>query len=249
MSSTSLIFYKTTAILKDLFGKALLNYHQQPGKQELITWTSLTDEDPVPISYFFREYADMPEIEQKALELAFGKVLDVGCGSGSHSLYLQNDKKLEVVGIDRSSGAIEVAQQRGVKRLYCQSILEFNEEKFDSLLLLMNGLGVAQDFKSVLPLLAHLKKLMKPQGQILIDSSDLIYLFPDEVQLEWKMADTYYGELDYGIRFNGKEEQFPWLYLDFDHLKAAALQAGLVCTKILDGPNHDYLARLSIKEF
>ena len=128
LSSTTFIFYKTTAILNDLFGKALLNYHQQPGKQELITWTSLTEEDPVPLSYFFRTYTAMPKIEQKALELAHGKVLDVGCGSGSHSLYLQNEKGLEVVGIDRSAGAIEVAQQRGVKSLHCQSILAFDKE-------------------------------------------------------------------------------------------------------------------------
>lgn len=234
--------------MNDLFGKALLNYHQHPGKQELITWTSLTEEDPVPLSYFFRTYNAMPKIEQKALELAHGKVLDVGCGSGSHSLYLQNEKGLEVVGIDRSAGAIEVAQQRGVKSLHCQSILAFDKEQFDTLLLLMNGLGVAQDFKGVLPLLLHLKQLLNPQGQILVDSSDLIYLFPEEEQLDWQMAETYYGELDYGIRFDGKEEEFPWLYLDFDHLTTAALQAGLACEKVLDGPNHDYLARLSIKE-
>ena len=225
-----------------------MNYHQQPGKQELITWTSLTEEDPVPLSYFFRDYASMPKIELKALELTYGKVLDVGCGSGSHSLYLQNEKGLDVVGIDRSAGAIAVAQQRGVKQLHCQSILEYDKEQFDSLLLLMNGLGVAQDFNGVVPLLAHLKKLLKPKGQILVDSSDLIYLFPEEEQLDWQMAETYYGELDYGVRFDGKEEEFPWLYLDFNHLTSAALQAGLACEKVLDGPNHDYLARLSAME-
>ena len=234
--------------MNDLFGKALLNYYQQPGKQELITWTSLTEDDPVPLSYFFREYSAMPKIEQKALELSRGKVLDIGCGSGSHSLFLQNEKGLEVVGIDRSAGAIKVAQKRGVKSLHCQSILAFDKEQFDTLLLLMNGLGVAQHFKGVLPLLLHLKKLLKPQGQILVDSSDLIYLFPEEEQLYWQMEETYYGELDYGIRFDGKEEEFPWLYLDFDQLTTAALQAGLACEKVLEGPNYDYLARLSIKE-
>ena len=112
----------------------------------------------------------------------------------------------------------------------------------------MNGLGIAQTFSGVMPLLFHLKSLLQPKGQILVDSSDLIYLFPEEEQLDWRMADLYYGELDYGIRFDGKEEEFPWLYLDFDHLTTAALQAGLACEKVLDGPNHDYLARLSIKE-
>lgn len=234
--------------MKDLFGEALLNYYHEPGKQRLITWTSLTEEDPVSLSYFFRPYNSMPKIEQKALELTRGTVLDVGCGSGSHSLYLQNTKQLEVLGVDISRGATQVAALRGVKKVVHRSILDYNEKRFDTILLLMNGLGIAQTFSGVMPLLFHLKSLLQPKGQILVDSSDLIYLFPEEEQLDWRMADLYYGELDYGIRFDGKEEEFPWLYLDFDHLTTAALQAGLACEKVLDGPNHDYLARLSIKE-
>ena len=190
----------------------------------------------------------MPKIEQKALELTRGTVLDVGCGSGSHSLYLQNTKQLEVLGVDISRGATQVAALRGVKKVVHRSIFDYNEKRFDTILLLMNGLGIAQTFSGVMPLLLHLKSLLQPKGQILVDSSDLIYLFPEEEQLDWRMADLYYGELDYGIRFDGKEEEFPWLYLDFDHLTTAALQAGLACEKVLDGPNHDYLARLSIKE-
>ena len=235
--------------MNDLFGEALLNYYHKPGKQRLITWTSLTEEDPVSLSYFFRPYNSMPKIEQKALELAKGKVLDVGCGSGSHSLYLQNTKQLEVLGVDISRGATQVAALRGVKKVVHRSIFDYNEKRFDTILLLMNGLGIAQTFSGVMPLLFHLKSLLQPKGQILVDSSDLIYLFPEEEQLDWRMADLYYGELDYGIRFDGKEEEFPWLYLDFDHLTTAALQAGLACEKVLDGPNHDYLARLSIKEY
>lgn len=234
--------------MNDLFGEALLNYYHKPGKQRLITWTSLTEEDPVSLSYFFRPYNSMPKIEQKALELTRGTVLDVGCGSGSHSLYLQNTKQLEVLGVDISRGATQVAALRGVKKVVHRSIFDYNEKRFDTILLLMNGLGIAQTFTGVMPLLFHLKSLLQPKGQILVDSSDLIYLFPEEEQLDWRMADLYYGELDYGIRFDGKEEEFPWLYLDFDHLTTAALQAGLACEKVLDGPNHDYLARLSIKE-
>lgn len=234
--------------MNDLFGEALLNYYHKPGKQRLITWTSLTEEDPVSLSYFFRPYNSMPKIEQKALELTRGTVLDVGCGSGSHSLYLQNTKQLEVLGVDISRGATQVAALRGVKKVVHRSIFDYNEKRFDTILLLMNGLGIAQTFSGVMPLLFHLKSLLQPKGQILVDSSDLIYLFPEEEQLDWRMADLYYGELDYGIRFDGKEEEFPWLYLDFDHLTTAALQAGLACEKVLDGPNHDYLARLSIKE-
>lgn len=224
----------------------MLDYHQSPGEQQLITWTSLTEEDPVPLAYFFRNYQDMPAIEQKALALSKGKVLDIGCGSGSHSLYLQNEKGLSVCAVDSSSGAAQIAKERGVNQVFHQSILDFKEGSFDTLLLLMNGLGVAKDFQGVLPLLIHLKSLLAPGGQILLDSSDLIYLFEEEDQDDWRNAATYYGELDFGIGFKGETEEFPWLYLDFEHLSQAAELAGFNCEKILDGPNYDYLARLVV---
>ena len=224
----------------------MLDYHQSPGEQQLITWTSLTEEDPVPLAYFFRNYQDMPAIEQKALALSKGKVLDIGCGSGSHSLYLQNEKGLSVCAVDSSLGAVQIAKERGVNQVFHQSILDFKEGSFDTLLLLMNGLGVAKDFQGVLPLLIHLKSLLAPGGQILLDSSDLIYLFEEEDQDDWRNAATYYGELDFGIGFKGETEEFPWLYLDFEHLSQAAELTGFNCDKILDGPNYDYLARLVV---
>jgi len=232
--------------LEDLFGKALLDYHQSPGKHQLLTWTSLTEEDPVPLAYFFRDYKEMPNIEQKALALSHGKVLDIGCGSGSHSLYLQNEKGFAVTALDSSFGAAKIAKERGVNHVFHQSILDFNKGTFDTLLLMMNGLGVAKDFQGVLPLLQHLKTLLNPEGQILLDSSDLIYLFEEEEQEDWRNAETYYGELEFGIGFKDETEEFPWLYLDFEHLSQAAELAGLNCEKILDGPNYDFLARLTI---
>ena len=224
----------------------MLDYHQSPGEQQLITWTSLTEEDPVPLAYFFRNYQEMPAIEQKALALSKGKVLDIGCGSGSHSLYLQNEKGLSVCAVDSSLGATQIAKERGVNQVFHQSILDFKEGGFVTLLLLMNGLGVAKDFQGVLPLLIHLKSLLAPGGQILVDSSDLIYLFEEEDLDNWRNAATYYGELDFGIGFKGETEEFPWLYLDFEHLSQAAELAGFNCEKILDGPNYDYLARLVV---
>ena len=224
----------------------MLDYHQSPGEQQLITWTSLTEEDPVPLAYFFRNYQEMPAIEQKALALSKGKVLDIGCGSGSHSLYLQSESGLSVCAVDSSLGATQIAKERGVNQVFHHSILDFKEGGFDTLLLLMNGLGVAKDFQGVLPLLIHLKSLLAPGGQILLDSSDLIYLFEEEDQDDWRNAVTYYGELDFGIGFKGETEEFPWLYLDFEHLSQAAELAGFNCEKILDGPNYDYLARLVV---
>lgn len=234
--------------MNDLFGKALFNYHQKPSDQKIITWTNLTDKDPVALSYFFRSFDQMPQLEKKALELSYGKVLDIGCGSGSHSLYLQNQRKQDVIGLDISEGAITVARSRGLKNTFNVSIFDFSAKKFDTLLLLMNGLGIARSIAEVIPFLEHLKKLLQPNGQILVDSSDLIYLFDEEDKNLWLDDKRYYGEVDYGIGFNGHTATFPWLYLDFTRLEKMAERAGFRCTKVCDGAHYDYLACLKPTE-
>lgn len=230
----------------DIFGKALKTYFLDPENQNITTWTNLTDEDDVPLSYFFRDFEKMPSIEKKALELARGKILDVGCGTGSHSLYLQNLCNRNVTALDVSEGAIYVAEKRGVKKTKHISIWDFEETGFDTILLLMNGMGIGKTIAELPKLLKHLKKLMATEGKILVDSSDLIYLFDEEDIALWKKDKTYYGEVDFGIRFQGKSEEFPWLYIDPKTLEEVSKSCGFQFKIIGQGENFDFLAQLSI---
>ena len=230
----------------DIFGKALKTYFLDPENQNITTWTNLTDEDDVPLSYFFRDFEKMPSIEKKALELARGKILDVGCGTGSHSLYLQNLCNHNVTALDVSEGAIYVAEKRGVKKTKHISIWDFEETGFDTILLLMNGMGIGKTIAELPKLLKHLKKLIAAEGKILVDSSDLIYLFEKEDIALWKEDKTYYGEVDFGIRFQGKSEEFPWLYIDPKTLEEVSKSCGFQFKIIEQGENFDFLAQLSI---
>ena len=230
----------------DIFGKALKTYFLDPEHQNITTWTNLTDEDDVPLSYFFRDFEKMPSIEKKALELARGKILDVGCGTGSHSLYLQNLCNHNVTALDISEGAIYVAEKRGVKKTKHISIWDFEETGFDTILLLMNGMGIGKTIAELPKLLKHLKKLIAAEGKILVDSSDLIYLFEKEDIALWKEDKTYYGEVDFGIRFQGKSEEFPWLYIDPKTLEEVSKSCGFQFKIIGQGENFDFLAQLSI---
>lgn len=230
----------------DIFGKALKTYFLDPENQNITTWTNLTDEDDVPLSYFFRDFEKMPSIEKKALELARGKILDVGCGTGSHSLYLQNLCNHNVTSLDVSEGAIYVAEKRGVKKTKHISIWDFEETGFDTILLLMNGMGIGKTIAELPKLLKHLKKLIATEGKILVDSSDLIYLFDEEDIALWKKDKTYYGEVDFGIRFQGKSEEFPWLYIDPKTLEEVSKSCGFQFKIIEQGENFDFLAQLSI---
>ena len=234
--------------MKDLLGHALLDYQNGNYTEDLITSTNISDEDILPLPYLFREFNEMPILEQKALKLAKGHVLDVGCGAGGHSLWLQN-KGLVVKSIDTSEGAISVCNIRGVNHAHMASILD-ETEQFDTILLLMNGTGIFQKLSLVPKYLTHLKTLLKPNGQILIDSSDIQYMYEDEDGGLWIDTNAnYYGELDYYMSYKGeKETPLTWLYLDFETLKSSCLSVGLNCENIKKGDHFDYLAKLTIIE-
>ena len=227
----------------DIFGRALRDYHHKKYSEDIVTWTSISDTDDLPLPYLFRNFEDMPKLEQEALKLAKGNILDVGCGSGSHALWLQN-KGFFVKGIDISEGAIEVAKQRGLKYAEVVPLLEENKT-FDTILLLMNGTGIFQEMALTPTYLNHLKSLLKPKGQILIDSSDIKYMYEDEVETLQK--NRYYGELDYYISYKGEEQALKWLYLDFELLKSQCESVGLACEKIMEGDHFDYLARITFR--
>lgn len=235
--------------MKDLFGKAMYDFQTNNSPENIITETSISEEDEMSVEYLFRSYDEMPKIEQKALQLATGKILDVGCGAGSHSLSLQNDRNLDVASIDISGKAIETCRLRGLKNAQVQNVLDFEGEKFDTILLLMNGTGIFGKLENCNKYLSKLKSLLNPGGQILIDSSDIIYMFDeDEDGGKWIPSETeYYGELTFTISYKGeKEETFDWLYLDYNTLQNAAIANGLKCELIIEGEHYDYLAKLSI---
>lgn len=235
--------------MKDLFGKAILDFQTNTTPEDLITETSISEADEMSVAYLFRSYNEMPKLEQKALQLAKGKVLDVGCGAGSHSLTLQNDRNLDVTAIDISPNAIEACMLRGIKNAKVANILDINTtEKFDTLLLLMNGTGIFGTIKETPRYLQKLKVLLNPGGQILIDSSDIIYMFDDDEDGgKWIPGDNYYGELTFTVSYkNDTEDTFPWLYLDYNTLQNAAFDNGLKCEMLLEGTHYDYLAKLTI---
>ena len=234
--------------MKDLMGRAIWDYYYQENSEDLQTETSISELDDLPVSYLFRDYQEMNALEKKALDLSFGKVLDVGSGAGSHSLYLQNERKLEVTALDISPKSIEVCKARGVKNAICEDLLQFSEKDFDTILLLMNGTGIFQSLEHIDQYLQKLKSLVAENGQILIDSTDILYMYDqDEDGGVLVPAKGYYGELDYYLHYKGESElPMKWLYLDFDTLENAAIANGFKIQKI-EKLEDSYLAQLTLK--
>lgn len=232
--------------MKDLFGKAILDYQTNNSPEDIITETNISEPDEMSVAYLFRSFKEMPTLEQKALQLSKGKILDVGCGAGSHALYLQ-EKNLNVIAIDISPNAIEACTLRGIKNAFAKNVLDLNsDEKFDTILLLMNGTGIFGTLKETTKYLQKLKSLLSDNGQILIDSSDLIYMYDQDEDGAYEIpANGYYGELTFTVHYKGEtEKSFPWLYLDYNTLQNACHANGLQCELVHEGKHFDYLARL-----
>jgi len=233
---------------KDILGKALLDYQSGNYSEDIKTYSSLDEEDIIPIPYLFRDFKKMPSLEQKALKLCKGNILDIGCGAGSHSLYLQK-KGLTVTALDQSPGAIETCKQRGIERTVLQGIQDFKLQKYDTLLMLMNGIGIVGKLKNIDQFFTHLKSLLKPKGQILLDSSDIIYMYDEDEDGGYWIPDdqNYYGEVTFEMEYQGeKSEPLDWLYLDYNTLQRAANANNLTCELVSKGKHYDYLAKLTL---
>lgn len=231
----------------DPMGFAISEYHRTGKAGTLRVFSSQFDEDEIPVVQLFRTSNEMPPIEQRALALARGKILDVGAGSGCHALALQAMGK-EVTAIDISELSVEVMRERGVKEAHAIDLYdEHFVQQFDTILLLMNGSGIIGTIEGMKRFFLRMKQLLKFGGSIYMDSSDLKYLFEEEDgSYLIDMSGDYYGVVDFRMQYKQvKGETFNWLYVDYDTLAYYAEQYGFTAELVCTGSHYDYLARLT----
>lgn len=253
---------------RDPMGAAILDYQQSGMAGKLRVLSSMFEEDEMPVKHLFRNYQEMPKLEKMALDMAHGNVLDVGAGAGCHTLALQG-KVNSCKAIDISPLSCEAMRLRGIKDVECINLFDphlsndcktgiQSEKGFDTILLLMNGTGIAGKIAHLPELFNRLKSLLAPNGQVLIDSSDLKYIYENEDgSFDIDLNAAYYGEVDYQMVYDGKKgdtrhqkrptvkgEPFDWLYVDFPLLKSIAKGCGLQAELIAEGDHYDYLAKL-----
>lgn len=231
----------------DPMGQAIMDYHKMGKANRLRVLSPQFEEDEIPVAHLFRAFNEMPSLEKRAIQEARGRTLDVGAGAGCHSLALQQ-RGIDVTALEISALSCQVMRERGIKNVEERDIFQPDwSEKFDTILLLMNGLGIAGKPEMLPSLLNRLKELLKPGGQILTDSCDLRYIFEDEDgTLDWDFSEGYYGALEYQMIYKDTEGPcFPWLYADPNMLAIAAHEVGLACEILEKGKNHDFLARIS----
>ena len=223
-------------------GKDIAEYHKTGKADRLRVFSPLFEEDEIPLSTLFRSYETMPMIEQKALDLAKGKVLDVGAGAGCHSLVLQ-ERGLDVTAIDISPLSVETMKERGVRKVMEQDFFT-SEGQYDTVLMLMNGIGIVGSLERMPEFFRQIDKMLASGGQLLCDSSDISYVFDDD------MPDMdYYGEQSFWMQYKDIiGEPFPWLYIDAETLRKVAEANGFVAEVVAEGEHFDYLVRITKKD-
>lgn len=234
---------------KDPMGAAIADYHRHGKAGKLRVFSSQFDEDEIPVSLLFRTYRTMSPLEQTALQMAEGKILDVGAGSGCHTLALQEMGK-EACAIDISPLSVEVMKERGVRDARHANLFDPHfQETFDTVLMLMNGSGIIGKLENMPVFFERMKQILRPGGRILMDSSDLRYLFEDEGgSFLIDLAGDYYGETDYQMQYKQvKGSPFDWLYIDFQTLSLYATECGFAAEMVKEGEHYDYLACLQMK--
>ena len=234
--------------MNDPFGEAIQDYFEKGKAPDLIVNSNYTEGEEIAASWFFRTEKEMPAVERAALKRCNGKVLDIGAAAGCHTLFLQK-KGFNVTALEKSEKAAEVMKKRGIQKVVCGDIYQFSENQFDTILLLMNGAGIGETIAGLEKLLTHIKTLLTEKGQILIDSTDIKYLFKEEDGSLWiDLANgSYYGEMEYEVKYKKSVSKFKWLFVDFETLKKVAKKAGLNCILIENGENQDFLAQLKLK--
>jgi SAM-dependent methyltransferase len=228
----------------DVFGEALKDQFTKPPAETLWVHNSYDEPEEMPVDVYFRGEDEMPELELKALALCNGKVLDVGAGVGSHALILQK-RGLNITGMDISAPAVIIMKQRGLKQAIEGNILTYKEDTYDTLLFMMNGIGLTGSIAGLKAFLKHVKHLLNPGGQLVFDSSDLSYLYQE---IPFPLS-GYYGEVSFRYEYKGiKGNWFKWVYVDQKTLKDIAQQSGWDAEIIFEDDHDQYLARLTLSK-
>ena len=229
-------------------GRAIAEYWETKRADRLRVFSPMFEEDEIPLTTLFRSYEDMPEIERKALNMAKGRILDVGAGAGCHSLVLQ-ERGMDVTAIDISPLSVETMKEREVKKVIEQDFFTL-EGQYDTILMLMNGIGIVGTLERMPEFFRQLDKILAPEGQLLCDSSEISYVFEDEEGLiDIPNEMDYYGEHSFRMQYKDTiGEPFDWLYIDEDTLKEKARRYGYTAEVMAEGEHYDYLARITKKE-
>ncbi|MGH7676609.1 MAG: class I SAM-dependent methyltransferase [Gemmatimonadales bacterium] len=220
-------------------GESLRDYAAGDTGATIVLYSDLGEREELPVAGGFRDPTS--PVEQAALARCRGRVLDAGAGTGIHTLALQA-RGLDVTAIDFVPEAVEIMRRRGVRDARRADLFGFDGGPFDTILLFANGTGLAETVAGLDRLFAVFARLLRPGGQVLLDSTDLLAKGHPPTRADGR----YVGELEFQIEYKGqKAPPFRQVYVDAGTLADRAAAGGWVCEIVERPSSTHYLARLT----
>ena len=221
----------------DAFGQYLLAQYEAKLQGKPIV-AEIIERDDNYVDYgsdsgmYFSEYREWAEIERQIIDQAKGKILDVGCGAGRHSIYLQGNG-FDVTGIDNSEGAIEVCRSRGLKNAFNYSIGEidkFEPNSFDTILMLGNNFGLFGSPQNAKVLLENMHKITTADAQIFVQTLNP-FMTDNEAHLKYQERNKGLGRMAGQIRLRVRYYQyigdwFDYLFVSPEEMEAIIRDSG-----------------------
>ncbi len=220
------------------FDQALSDFYYNKSASELTLHNNYGDPEVMPVEVFFRNESELSDLDEYALSLCEGDILDVGAGVGAHALPLQKMNK-KVTALEVSVSACQIMKDLGVKHVTNGSLYSSLKEKYDTLLVLMNGFGLCGKVNNASNFFKALGSKLNPEGRVIIDSSDVAYMHD-------KLPEGhYYGEVEFCYEYKHiLGEWFNWLYIDPNFLTELSNENNWSCQIVFEDDNDQYLAIL-----
>jgi len=233
---------------EDAFGQEILACHKGERASEIVERDDgYFDASPKGPKMYFSEYEDWLLVEKKAMEFVKGRVLDIGCGAGRHSLYLQKNG-FDVLGIDNSPLAIRVCKLRGLKKAEVMAIedVNFKPDSFDTIIMMGNNFGLFGSFKRARRLVKKFHKMTSRTGLIIASTRDA-YKTDNPDHLEYhrlnKERGRMGGQLRIRIRFRKYVGRwFDYLIVSKKEMKEILKGTGWKIKEFIDSDDSEYVA-------
>lgn len=229
------------------FAEALAAYAGGESDVELRLRSSLGEDEALPVGFFFRTPDELMDFERYALELCRGRVLDLGAGAGPHTLALEA-RGHSVVAVEGFADVARLLRARGATHVVHADFRYWWRPGFDTVLMLMNGLGPVGTLAGLDRFLAHASRFLAPGAQLLVDGAEAAHSRPPATasSVAWPPAAAYPGEAWIELSHAGRVGRpFRELYIDPETLARHATRAGWRLDVVFEGGDGAYLARLT----
>jgi SAM-dependent methyltransferase len=233
----------------DAFGLAIWSYFKGGPPFEIVERDDGYIDAAMSTSRYFADFRRWPDHQKRAMQFVRGEnALDVGCGAGRVSLYLQR-KGFRVTAIDSSPLAIRTCTRRGVRNarvLAFEDIRRLRRNQFDTVVLFGNNFGLFGNLRRAKRLLKELHRITA-DGAVMIAETINPYETDNPFHRRYQQRNRQRGRMPGQIRIRIRFQAcatpwFDYLFVSRVEMKGVLEGTGWKARRFLKGDPPSYVA-------